>query len=130
MEFNPGTPIWAQLVTEFSRRIATGEWPAGSRILAVRELASEVGVNPNTAQRALAELERLELCRTERTAGRFVTDDADRIDVVRAELATEAARIYIRTARGLQMPLPHAQALIEKEWHDHDHDDNEEPRNA
>lgn len=129
MEFNPGSPIWAQLVAEFTRRIVTGEWPAGNRIPAVRDLAVDVGVNPNTAQRALAELERLELCRSERTAGRFVTDDVERIDAVRAELAElaeDAALAYIRTARGLGMALPQARDLIEKGWR-HDHHDRIEP---
>lgn len=128
MEFDSGSPIWAQLVTEFTRRIATGEWPAGSRIPAVREIAADVGVNPNTAQRALAELERLELARSERTAGRFVTDDPARIDATRDELAQDAALTYIRTVRGLGMPLPRACDLIEKEWHRHDHQPTEHDR--
>ncbi|NLT25152.1 MAG: GntR family transcriptional regulator [Microbacteriaceae bacterium] len=123
MDFDTGSPIWAQLVAEFTRRIVTGEWPAGARIPAVRDIATEVGVNPNTAQRALAELERLELCRSERTAGRFVTDDPERIDALRTELARDAALAYIRTARGLGMTLPRARDLIEKGWRDHDHHD-------
>ena len=126
MDFDPGSPIWAQLVAEFTRRIVTGDWPAGGRIPAVRDLAVDVGVNPNTAQRALAELERLELCRSERTAGRFVTDDVERIDAVRAELAEDAALAYIRTARGLGMALPQARDLIEKGWR-HDHHDRTAP---
>ncbi|GMA41019.1 GntR family transcriptional regulator [Mobilicoccus caccae] len=75
MEFDPARPIWHQLIHEFSRRIVTGEWSPGGRIGGVRELAGELGVNPNTVQRALSELERDGLCRSERTAGRFVTDD-------------------------------------------------------
>jgi DNA-binding transcriptional regulator YhcF (GntR family) len=80
MEFDTSSPIWVQLVGDFSRRIVTGEWPAGGRIPGVREIAVDVGVNPNTVQRALAEMEREGLCRSERTAGRFVTDDMQRID--------------------------------------------------
>ncbi|WP_166851180.1 GntR family transcriptional regulator [Isoptericola sp. BMS4] len=119
MEFDTGSPIWGQLVAEFSRRIVTGEWPAGTKISGVRDLAAELGVNPNTVQRALAELERRELCRSARTAGRFVTDEEARIDTLRAELAQEAADDFIDRARGLGMGPDHAQRLIEERWHDH-----------
>ncbi|WP_407320547.1 GntR family transcriptional regulator [Isoptericola halotolerans] len=121
MEFDTGSPIWGQLVTEFSRRIVTGAWSAGDRIPGVRELASGLGVNPNTVQRALAELERRGLCRSERTAGRFVTSDGPTIDDLRAELAREAADDFVRRARGLGMPPAQARRLIEERWtHDDD----------
>ena len=92
MQFDSATPIWVQLVAEFSRRIAVGEWSAGSRIPGVRELALQLGVNSNTVQRSLAELERRELCFSERTAGRFVSSDEVRIDALRTELAREATK--------------------------------------
>ena len=120
MEFDTSSPIWVQLVDDFSRRIVTGEWPAGGRIPGVREIAVDVGVNPNTVQRALAEMEREGLCRSERTAGRFVTDDRQRIDRVRAALVQDAADDYIRRARGLGMGRAHAQDLLDQRWSDHD----------
>lgn len=121
MEFDTSTPIWGQLVTEFSRRIVTGRWPAGARIPGVRELASELGVNPNTVQRALAELDRRQVCRSERTAGRFVTSDEPVIDALRAELAHVAADDFIHRARGLGMRPAQARQLIEERWtHDDD----------
>ena len=86
----------------------------------VREIAVDVGVNPNTVQRALAEMEREGLCRSERTAGRFVTDDRQRIDRVRAALVQDAADDYIRRARGLGMGRAHAQDLLVQRWSDHD----------
>lgn len=124
MDFDTSSPIWKQLVEEFSRRIVTGEWAAGERMPGVRDLAAGLGVNPNTAQRALAELERLELCRSERATGRFVTHDESRIDAVRAELATEAADEYIRRVRGLNMPQPQARALLDDRWDSHGRDDS------
>ena len=124
MEFDTSSPIWGQLVAEFSRRIVTGEWPAGSRIAGVRELAGELGVNPNTTQRALAELERQQLCRSERTAGRFVTADSDRIDTLRSELAQGAADDFVRRARGLGMRPDQARRLIDERWSHDDHHDH------
>lgn len=124
MEFDTSSPIWGQLVAEFSRRIVTGEWPPGARIAGVRDLASELGVNPNTTQRALAELERQQLCRSERTTGRFVTSDASRIDSLRSELAQEAADDFVRRARGLGMQPAQAQRLIDERWSHDDHIDH------
>lgn len=116
MEFDTGSPIWGQLVAEFCRRIVTGEWLPGGRIAGVRELATELGVNPNTVQRALADLERQELCHSERTAGRFVTSDETRISALRTELAQEAADDFIRRAHGLGMHSAQVRRLIEERW--------------
>ena len=56
--FNDNTPIYLQIINGLQREIASGAYPPGSRLASVRELALEAGVNPNTMQRALAELER------------------------------------------------------------------------
>ncbi|HLS15268.1 MAG TPA: GntR family transcriptional regulator [Beutenbergiaceae bacterium] len=123
MQFDNSAPIWVQLVSEFARRIVVGDWASGARLPGVRELAAELGVNPNTAQRALAELERQGLCRSERTAGRFVTDDPARIDQARAELVGDAADAFVRRARGLKMGQNQAQELIQKRWNRYDDHD-------
>ena len=117
MEFDPSSPIWLQLVDEFTRRIVVGAWPAGDRIPGVRELALDLRVNPNTVQRALAELDRQGLSRSERTTGRFVTDEAHVIDTARASLAAEVATQYARRAQGLGMGLAAARELLGTQWH-------------
>lgn len=121
MQFDNSSPIWTQLVAEFSRRIVTGGWAPGEKMPGVRELAADLGVNPNTAQRALAELERRGLCRSERATGRFVTDDTALIDSVRADLATGAADEFIARVRGLRMAHEQARALIDTRWESHEH---------
>ncbi len=120
MEFDPSTPIWLQLVSEFTRRIVTGVWAPGEKIPGVRELALELKVNPNTVQRALAELDREGLSRPERTAGRFVTDETPVIDRAREGLAAEAATTYARGAQGLGMSLTAARELLGRIWPDTD----------
>ena len=75
--FKNGIPIYAQIVDEMTMRIASGQYPPGGKLPSVRDLALEAGVNPNTMQRALAELERRELVHSERTSGRFVTEEED-----------------------------------------------------
>lgn len=123
MDFDSSAPIWRQLVDEFTRRIVCHEWAPGAKLPGVRELAATLGVNPNTAQRALAELEREGLCRSERTTGRFVTENEQLIDTARAQLAQSAADAFIERARGLRMGQQQAAALIEERWTNHDNHD-------
>lgn len=116
MQFDTSVPIWLQLVDEFTRRIVVGRWAAGDRVPGVRDLAGELRVNPNTVQRALAELDRNGLVRSERTTGRYVTDDADVIDGARFALAADAANDYARRAHGLGMSLTGARELLGRQW--------------
>lgn len=116
MEFDRGQPIWLQLVREFTRRIATGAWPAGERVPSVRDLGGELGVNPNTVQRALAELERTRLAVAERTSGRFVTTDSDLIAQAQLGLAQAAADAFIAAAHGLQLRQEAALSLVAERW--------------
>lgn len=80
-------PIWVQLTEMLTLRIVSGDYPPGAPVPAVRTLAAEAGVNPNTMQRALAELENRGLVETRRTAGRTVTEDLALIQEVRRQLA-------------------------------------------
>ncbi|WP_136194570.1 GntR family transcriptional regulator [Actinomyces procaprae] len=118
MDLDGSRPIWLQLVDDFRLRIVTGAWPTGTRIPSVRELAAQSGVNPNTVQRALAELDRTGLTGTERTAGRFVTTDTAVVDAVRRELATGAADAFITALTAVGMDLAQASALLQERWSD------------
>lgn len=79
--------VYLQLVDIIKQKILSGEYKPGQRMESVRELAAEAAVNPNTMQRALAELEREGLLYTNRTSGRFVSEDALRIDDLRTDNA-------------------------------------------
>lgn len=116
MHIDDSRPIWAQLVDEFRRRIATAEWPAGAKVPSVRELALELGVNPNTVQKALGEVDRLGLTTTERTAGRFVTLDEAAVATGRNELATASADSFVHQARGIGLSLQEASQLLATRW--------------
>ena len=72
-QFDASRPIYAQLVERLKARILAGTYPPGGHLDSVRDLAAAAGVNPNTMQRALAQLETEGLVHTERTAGRYVT---------------------------------------------------------
>lgn len=75
IKFNESMPIYLQVMEIIKQEIIAGDFEAGEKITSVRDLAVRFGVNPNTAQRALTELEKEELVYTERTAGRFVTEN-------------------------------------------------------
>ena len=96
-----GSPIWTQLHRQLMERISSGAYPPGSRLPTVRELAAEAGVNPNTMQRALAQLETEGLVITNRTAGRTVTQDRGVLEGMCRRLAREQIRAYFDGMKGL-----------------------------
>ena len=100
-QYDPGIPIYTQIMRRIQRRILTGEWGPGARVPAVRDLAVEFGVNPNTMQRALSELEREGLLFSERTSGRFITRDAALIEETRRKMAEEASEAFLKEMKEL-----------------------------
>jgi len=101
--FNDNAPIYLQIVNTLKRNIASGAYPPGSRLPSVRDLALEAGVNPNTMQRALSELERSGLVNSQRTAGRFITEDAGALLDLRKSMSEEIVSDFIARLRGLGM---------------------------
>ena len=92
--FQTDLPIYTQLVDAIKFSIVSGELLPGARMSTVRDLALEAGVNPNTMQRALQQLEREGLVFSQRSSGRFVTEDVSVIDRARSALAAEYVRRY------------------------------------
>ncbi|EFE13631.1 transcriptional regulator, GntR family [Clostridium sp. M62/1] len=84
-------PIWMQLSEQLAAQIAAGAYRPGERLPSVRECAAQAGVNPNTMQRAMADLESQGLVITNRTAGRCVTQDMEKIKKLRSGQAREQA---------------------------------------
>ncbi len=123
-QYNTAVPIYLQIIERIEQKLLTGEWRAGERVPAVRDLAAEFGVNPNTMQRALAELERSGLVYSERTAGRFVTPDEQRIRQLREEKSAEAVREFLRRMAQMGCTREEVRRLLEK--HGSDPPDGEE----
>lgn len=94
-KFNDEQPIYQQIISQIKERIVAGEWKAGSKLKSVRELALEAGVNPNTMQKALAELEREGLVYSQRTAGRFVSDNKEKTDRLQEEMTMECIKTFV-----------------------------------
>ena len=95
-EFNNEQPIYIQLVEQLKIKIISGKLRSGERLPSVRELALMTKVNPNTMQKALAELEETGLIYTERTNGKFVTTDTLLIEKIKQEYAKALTEKYIK----------------------------------
>ena len=100
-EIRDSRPIWQQLAQQLRERIVKGDYPPGSHFPTVRELAAQAGVNPNTMQRAMAQLETDGLVITNRTAGRTVTDRQDVLAEMRRTLALQRTEEYIKDLEAL-----------------------------
>ena len=99
--FDNERPIYVQLVEKLRIEIVSGKLKSGERIPSVRELALTARVNPNTMQKALAELENEGLLYTERTNGKFVTDNKELIEKIKRELAEEKINNYINDMKNI-----------------------------
>ena len=93
-EFDNNIPIYIQLVERLKIDIISGKLKPGDRLPSVRDYALSLKVNPNTMQKALAELEEIKLIFTERTNGKYVTSDQKLIDKFREKYANELSNKY------------------------------------
>lgn len=94
-ELKNDRPIYLQLMEQLKLRIISGAYLPGSKVPAVRELAAEASVNPNTMQKALSELERDGLLYANRTSGRFITEDISMIEALKFDLAQEQLTLFL-----------------------------------
>lgn len=99
--FDNERPIYIQLVEKLKAKIISGELKQGERIPSVRELALIARVNPNTMQKALVELENEGLVYTERTNGKFVTNNQELINKIKKELAKEKVENYLNDMKNI-----------------------------
>ena len=92
--FDNNIPIYIQLLEYMKISIISGEFKCGEKIPSVRDLANTFKVNPNTMQKALIELENMNLIYTERTNGKYVTNNKLVIEKLKDEYATTLAKNY------------------------------------
>ena len=93
---NSERPIYSQIMERITFDIISGIYPPGSQLPSVRALPQDAGVNPNTMQKAMAELERTGLIYSQRTSGRFITEDLGMIDKTKKDLASEEIREFLK----------------------------------
>ena len=93
-ELDNDRPTYLQLMERIQHDIISGVYKPGDKIPSVRDLALDAAVNPNTMQKALSELERNGLVYSQRTSGRFITDDEELLKYMKMQLATEHIRQF------------------------------------
>ena len=93
--FESDRPIYIQLVEKMKIAIISGKYKPGDRLPSVRDFAIEIKANPNTVQRAYSELEEDGLVITQRTNGKFVTEDINLIKQMREEIAKQNLEKFI-----------------------------------
>ena len=115
-KFTGDRPVYQQIMAAIRGAILTGELPPGGKVPSVRDLAAQAGVNPNTMQRALTELERDGLLVGGGTSGRTVTQDQDVLQAMRKQALEELAREWAEKFRVFGLtPRQAAQLLLELE---------------
>ena len=88
-------PIYLQIIERIQMDVITGRYQPGDKLPSVRDLAQEAAVNPNTMQKALSELERSGLIYSQRTSGRFITEDKELIHQMQKELAAAEVSAFV-----------------------------------
>ena len=99
--FDNERPIYIQLVEMIRIDIVSGKFKKGQKLPSVRELALMMKVNPNTMQKALVELEDEKLIYTERTNGKYVTEDEKLIEKIKKQLAQEKVNNYLNSMKNI-----------------------------
>lgn len=113
-EFDNTRPVYIQLCEQFTNAIISGAIKPGEKLLSVRDLAKEAGVNPNTMQKALSELERNGLLYTQRTAGRFVTENEEKINEIKQETGRLRVSQFLNEMAQLGIQPQEIEALLAK----------------
>ena len=113
-ELSNDRPIYLQLMERIQMDIVSGKYHAGDKLPSVRDLAIEAAVNPNTMQKALSELERVGLVYSQRTSGRFITEDATMIKELKQHLANEHILEFFEKMKQLGFREEEALQLMEE----------------
>lgn len=116
--FEQDKPIYIQIVNRIELGILSGEYKVGTKLESVRDLASIAGVNPNTMQKALQELENMKLVHTQRTSGRYITDDTIIIGKLKIKMAGEKIITFIDNMKKLGFTMEEIENMI-KAYHEH-----------
>ena len=109
-------PIYLQIEDLIKTNIIAGVYQPGQKLPSVRDLAAEAAVNPNTMQKALTELDRSGLVYTQRTSGRFITEDVSKMTELKEQLAREQIQLFLKNMEQLGLTKEDIRRLLEKEW--------------
>ena len=113
-EFNNDMPIYLQVLEHIKMQIISKEYLPNQKLPSVREMSLIFEVNPNTIQKALAELEDLGLIYTERTNGKFVTNDFEIINQITKQTVNGKIKDFFESMQKLGFNKQQILDLINK----------------
>ena len=116
VKFNNRDPVYVQVIRHFKEQIAKGYFEPGQEIPSRRELANQLKINPNTAQRAYKEMEEQGLIFTEGNLPSCITKDEVILKSVRKELIIEAVDLFLGAIKSINAPLPEVLELVQKKY--------------
>lgn len=116
VKFNNRDPVYVQVIRHFKEQIAKGYFEPGQEIPSRRELANQLKINPNTAQRAYKEMEEQGLIFTEGNLPSCITKDEMILKSVREELIIEAVDLFLGAIKSINAPLPEVLELVQKKY--------------
>lgn len=112
--FSSDRPVYLQIADRIIKSVLSGEYQPGEQLPAVRQLALEAAVNPNTVQHAFAELEHEGMIIAKGTMGRYVTEDADVIEICRKKMAQRLVTHFAEDIKWLSISKEETIAMIEE----------------
>lgn len=112
--FSNDKPVYLQIIDELYLRIASGTYKPGERIPSVRDLAEEARVNPNTMQKALAEVERDGYIISLRTSGKYLTDDINLIEALKNNRAENVIRTFTAEMKKMGISMSEAIEMLQQ----------------
>lgn len=117
--FSSDRPVYLQIAQRIQESIVSGEYPPGSQLPSVRQLALEATVNPNTVQHAFAELENEGIILSKGTTGRFVTEDVQTLEDCRHSMAQQLVHRFLKDIGQLSISAQQAITMIEEVKHEY-----------
>ena len=118
MIYDNNLPIYLQVINDIKKRVVTGDMKAGEKMPSARDLALQYQINPNTSQRVYKELEMESICVTKRGLGTFVTEDTEKIERMREEMASQHIIAFIKGMKGLGYNKEELIHILEHEFDD------------
>ena len=116
MEFNNNKPIYLQISELVCEKVLAGEYPEEERILSVRELGAEIGVNPNTVMRAYERLTAQGIIYNKRGIGYFISPDARKmiLETQKSDFLEQELPLLVRKMKLLGIRLEE----VQEKWQD------------
>ena len=112
MNISDTRPVYVQLIDRIYTMVLSGQYPPGAKLPTVRDLAEQMQANPNTVQRALSYLEERGLIYTQRTTGKFITEDVTVINLARESLARSYTIEFFQKMYMIGIDMPKAKEII------------------